>query len=241
VQRFREIAVERALVIAAHPDDVDFLASGTVAHWTDAGTDVSYCVVTDGDAGGFETQTSRTDIPALRRAEQLCAAEAVGVHRVEFLGYPDGGVEATAGLRADLTRVIRAVRPQRVIMHSPDINWLRLPDFHPDHRRTGEASLQAVYPDSRNPFAHPFLLRDEGLQPWTVGEIWMIGAPDSNHWVDITDTITEKLRGLRAHASQTSHLDDLEDLVRRRLEEQAADAGFASGRLAEAFHVVDTS
>jgi LmbE family N-acetylglucosaminyl deacetylase len=240
VRQVLETPVERALVIAAHPDDVDFLASGTVASWTASGTAVSYCIVTDGDAGGFEADTDRAHMPTIRRDEQRRAAEIVGVSQVDFLEYPDGAVEVTGALRSDLTQVIRSRRPQRVIMHSPEINWSQLPDFHPDHRRAGEATLQAVYPDSRNAFAHPALLRDGGLQPWSVEEIWMMGSPRPNRWVDITEHFATKMQGLWAHSSQTSHLTDLELSVRRRLEEQASAAGLESGRLAEAFQVVDT-
>lgn len=232
--------VERVLVVAAHPDDVDFLASGTVAQWTAAGIAVTYCVVTDGDAGGFDSEVPRMDIPVLRRAEQVRAAKAVGVDDVRFLGYADGEVEVTSGLRHDLCRLIRHVRPRRVVMHSPEINWLCLPDFHPDHRAAGEATLRAVYPDARNPHAYPQLLSEEKLEAWAVQEIWMVGSPRVNHWVDVTEQFGVKLQALRAHASQTSHLPDLEEVVRSRLVAQAAEAGLLSGRLAEAFQVVAT-
>lgn len=232
--------VERALVVAAHPDDVDFLASGTVARWTAAGTTVTYCVVTDGDAGGFDPQTLRTDVPELRREEQVRAAKAVGVNDVRFLGYADGAVEVTLDLRCDLSRVIRQVRPRRVVMHSPEINWLWLPDFHPDHRAAGEATLQAVYPDARNPYSHPQLLSKEKLDVWAVEETWMMGSPRVNHWVDVTEQFGAKVHALRAHVSQTAHLEDLEKVVRSRLAAQAAEAGMQHGRLAEAFQVVAT-
>src|SRR5437588_7004889 len=115
--------VERALVITAHPDDVDFGASGTVAHWTDAGIDVSYCIVTDGDAGGFDAEVPRSEIPRIRRAEQTAAAKVVGVDDLTFLGYPDGRLETSIELRRDISRCIRRVRPQRVICPSPDRTW----------------------------------------------------------------------------------------------------------------------
>ena len=51
--------IERALVITAHPDDVDFGAAGTVANLTDAGVEVSYCLVTDGQAGGYDLSIAR--------------------------------------------------------------------------------------------------------------------------------------------------------------------------------------
>lgn len=230
--------VECALVAVAHPDDVDFLASGAVARWTSGGMRVVYCVVTDGDAGGSDPDVRRAEVPELRRAEQRAAAKAVGVDDVRFLGYTDGAVEVTPGLRRDLSRVLREVRPRRVVMHSPEINWPSLPDFHPDHRAVGEATLRAVYPDARNPFAHPELLRDEGLEPWAVEEIWMVGAPRPDHYVDVTGQFEAKMQGLRAHVSQTAHVADLEETVRARLARQASEAGRAG--LAEAFQVVVT-
>ena len=85
-------SVERALCVLAHPDDVDFGSAGTIAGWTNAGTEVTYCIVTDGDAGGFD-ETPREQMPVLRRAEQRAAAAEVGVTDVRFLGYPDGRLE----------------------------------------------------------------------------------------------------------------------------------------------------
>ncbi|HET7017695.1 MAG TPA: PIG-L family deacetylase, partial [Streptosporangiaceae bacterium] len=149
--------IERILVITAHPDDVDFGAAGTVATWTDAGIDVVYCIVTDGDAGGSDPSISRPDMAVLRRAEQTAAAKCVGVTDLRFLGYPDGYVEPTIALRKDLARVIRQVRPGRVLSPSPDRNYARVGASHPDHRAVGNAALDAVYPDARNQFAFPEL------------------------------------------------------------------------------------
>src|SRR6266508_404309 len=132
--------VERALVIVAHPDDVDFGAAGTVSTWTGAGIDVTYCIVTDGDAGGFDPSVPRTEIPGIRRSEQRAAAEAVGAAEVVFLGYPDGRLEATLALRRDLSRVIRQVRPQRVVSQSPERNFQRIYASHPDHLAAAEAT-----------------------------------------------------------------------------------------------------
>jgi len=84
--------IRRILVVNAHPDDVDFSAAGTIALWTDAGIEVIYCIVTDGDAGGHDESVPRAEVPPLRRAEQTPAAKQVGVHDVRFLGYPDGRV-----------------------------------------------------------------------------------------------------------------------------------------------------
>jgi len=230
--------VERALVVTAHPDDVDFGSAGTVARWTDAGIAVTYCICTDGDAGGFDPDVPRSQIPAIRRAEQTAAAKEVGVQDVRFLGYKDGKLEVTQDLRRDISRVIRDVRPRRVLIQSPERNWSRLPASHPDHLAAGEASTYAVYPDARNPYAHPELLRDEGLEAWTVPELWLGAHPVVDHWVDVTEVFDRKMAALRAHVSQTAHMDDLEERLRGWLTAGAVQGGLPDGHLAESYKVV---
>ena len=233
--------VQRALVITAHPDDVDFGAAGSVATWTDAGVEVAYCIVTDGEAGGFDPSVPRDEVRRIRRAEQTAAAKEVGVTDLSFLGYADGRLVPTLELRRDISRVIRQVRPQRVLCPSPERNWQLIYASHPDHLAAGEASLAAVYPDARNPFAHPELL-EEGYEPWTVLEVWMMAAPSSNHWVDITDASPRKLDALRSHVSQHTDADGLlEDRMRGWGAMLAQQAGFPEGRLAEGFFVIDTA
>ena len=231
--------VERALVVVAHPDDVDFGAAGTIATWTDEGIEVTYCIVTDGDAGGFDPAVAREAIGSIRQDEQRAAAKEVGVTDVRFLGYPDGRLAATFELRRDLSRVIRQVRPQRLMMQSPEINWERMPASHPDHRAVGESTLCAVYPDARNPFTHVELARDEGLDAWTVHDVWVMAAGQgANRWVDVTDTFERKVAALRRHVSQTSHMDDLEGMLRSWLGAAALAGGLAEGRLAESYKVI---
>lgn len=225
----------RALVVTAHPDDVDFGAAGTVATWVAQGTEVTYCIVTDGDAGGFDPDVPRSEIPRIRRAEQVEAARVLGVEDVRFLGYKDGELEVSQGLRRDISRVIRQVRPERMLIQSPERNWARIPASHPDHMAAGEAAIFAIYPDARNPFAHPALLADEGLDAWTVHDVWVMGAPETNHFVDVTDRADLKFAALRAHESQTSHMDDLDERIRGWMTMAAELAGLPSGRLAEAF------
>lgn len=232
--------VRRALVVAAHPDDTDFGAAATVARWTDAGIAVTYLIVTDGDAGGFDPEMPREEIPPLRRAEQTEAAKCVGVDDVRFLGYPDGRVQATFALRRDIARVIRQVRPDRVTGPTPERNYERIQPSHPDHRAVGDAMLDAVYPDARNQFAHPELLQ-EGLEEWTVQEVWLQADQTNNHHVDVTDTFDRKVAALRAHASQTGHMQNLDEMLRGWLTGNAQRAGFPEGRLAESFRVVITA
>jgi LmbE family N-acetylglucosaminyl deacetylase len=230
---------ERALVVMAHPDDVDFAAAGTVATWTNAGIEVAYCIVTDGDAGGFDDDLPREEMAPLRRAEQLAAAKCVGVGDVRFLGHPDGRVEATLGLRCDIARVIRQVRPDRVVIPSPERNYQRLAPSHPDHRAVGSAALDAVYPDARNPYAFPEL-REEGLEAWTVREVWISSGASADHFVDVTDVFDRKLAALRSHVSQISHHDDIEGMLRGFLGANAERGGLGEGRLAEAFQVISS-
>ena len=175
----RDEEVERALVVCAHPDDVDFGAAGTVAGWTDAGVEVSYCLVSDGDAGGFDPSVPRSEIGAIRRGEQTAAAKEVGVTDLHWLGFPDGYLTVTLELRKAIARVIRQVRPQRVLTQSPQRNYQRVFASHPDHLATGEATLCAVYPDSRNEFWMPDLVAEEGLAPWSVSEVWLMACPRS--------------------------------------------------------------
>jgi LmbE family N-acetylglucosaminyl deacetylase len=230
--------VKRVLVVVAHPDDIDFWAGGTVACWTSAGIAVTYCVLTDVDSGGFDPGVPRSAIPGIRRTEQEAAAAVLGVADVRFLGHPDGRLEPSYTLRRDISRVIRQLRPERVLTWTPEWSWRRFHRNHPDHRATGEAVPAAVFPDARNPFAHPELLRDEGLEPWDVNRVWLMGTPSPNHYVDITDTLDRKLAALRAHKSQTAHRDTLEDDVRERLAPNTKAAGLPPGHLAEAFQVV---
>src|SRR4029453_7278892 len=129
--------VDRVLCVLAHPDDVDFGSAGTGATWTAAGTEVTYCIVTDGDAGGFD-DTPREQMGPLRRAEQRAAAAAAGVTHGRFLGPPGGRLELTLALRRDISRVIRQVRPQRVLTSSPERWWERVAASHPDHMTVGE-------------------------------------------------------------------------------------------------------
>jgi LmbE family N-acetylglucosaminyl deacetylase len=233
--------VERALLVSAHPDDVDFGAAGTVAQWTTAGVEVTYCICTDGDAGGFDAAVDRADIPGIRRGEQIQAAKQVGVHDVRFLGYRDGSLTPTLELRRDISRVIRQVRPQRMVIQSPDRNWLRIGASHPDHLASGTAAIAAIYPDARNPYAHVELLRDEGLEAWTVDETWLQAHPENNHYVDITDVFDRKLAALQSHVSQIVDVDGFEDRIRQWVTFNAERAGLPEGRLAEGFFVVGTA
>jgi LmbE family N-acetylglucosaminyl deacetylase len=233
--------VERVLCVAAHPDDLDFGAAGTIAGWVERGIEVSYLLITRGDAGGFD-DTPRDQMPILREAEQRAAAAAVGVKQVDFLnGYADGVLVPSIELRRDITRVIRQRRPDRILTNSPLRRWERISGpSHPDHLAAGEAVTCAVYPDSRNEFAFADLLLAEGLEPWVVREVWYMAGPNPDHAVDITDTYDRKIAALEAHVTQTSHM-ELDQRLRVMLTANAKTAGLPDGRLAELFNIISTA
>ena len=233
--------IERILVVTAHPDDVDFGASGTVAHWTDAGIKVSYCICTNGDQGGEDATVDREEMPAIRQAEQRAAGAEVGVEDIHFLNYRDGWLAPTFELRRDIVRVIRQVRPDRMLIQSPERNWNRIQASHPDHLAAGEAAIQAVYPDARNAFAWPELLSEEGLAPWTVREVWITASSAADHWVDVTDTFPRKIQALKRHLSQTGHMENMEEMVRSWGALNAELGGLPIGRVAESFKIVPTA
>jgi LmbE family N-acetylglucosaminyl deacetylase len=226
--------IERVLVVVAHPDDIDFGGAGTVAIWTKAGIEVHYCIVTDGQAGGFEPDRDRAEIPAVRRAEQTTAAGHVGVRDLHFLGYVDGTVEPTPELVRDITRLIRQVRPQRLLTQSPERWWERLHVSHPDHLATAEATVRAFYPAAGNPYAFPELTEEA----WDVGELWMMEHPERNHWVDITDTIDQKIAALMSHTSQHRDPETLAANMRSWCRQNATDGSLPTNHYAEPFTVI---
>ena len=232
----------KILVVTAHPDDVDFGAAGSVAGWVAEGHEVAYCLCTSGDAGEAPADLPRSEVAALREREQRAAAAVVGVTDLTFLHHADGRLEATVELRRDISRVIRQVRPERVVSQSPERVWERVYASHPDHLAAGEATMAAVYPDARNAYAHVELLA-EGLEPWTVNELYVMGLRSSGAeavYVDITASLDKKVAALRAHASQTASMTDLETRMRDWGAMVAKAGGLPEGRLAEGFARVDT-
>jgi len=231
-------SIRRALVVVAHPDDIDFGSAGAVAYLTDHGVDVAYCLVTSGDAGGDDSTHTKEERAAIREAEQTEAAKEVGVTSLAFLRWPDGQVEPRLLLRREISRVIRTHKPDLVITQNPERNWERIYASHPDHLAVGEATLRAVYPDARNPHAFPELLR-EGYEPHVVPEVWLTtGQP--NMVVDISKVIDKKVAALKQHVSQVGDRSGLEKMLRRNARLVAKSAGMGKSRLAEGYRVIAT-
>jgi len=229
----------RALVVVAHPDDIDFGMAGTVAALTKAGTEVIYAICTSGEAGPPEDM-DRVELAALRQAEQRAAAAAVGVTDVRFLGLPDGHLVADLDLRRTIAGVIREVRPDLVLQPSPERRYDRIYASHPDHLAVGEATMAAVYPDARNPHAHPSLLL-QGLQPHSVPEVWIVGLEPLDLFVDITDVFDQKVAALSSHASQVGWIEDLPRFLRTNSAALTREKGLPDGRLTEGFRRVVTT
>lgn len=187
---------ESALVVVAHPDDVEFGAAAAVARWTDQGKKVVYCMVTSGEAGidGMTPDQTRE----VRIAEQIESARIVGVDAVEFLGMPDGILEYGLPLRRAIARVIRKHRPEIVLTNNFRENWGGSMPNQADHIAVGRATLDAVG-DAGNRWVFPEQLVD-GLEPWgDVRQVWAAGSPDSKHGVDTTDTFDRGVESLKAH------------------------------------------
>ncbi|MBJ7505832.1 MAG: PIG-L family deacetylase [Candidatus Nanopelagicus sp.] len=233
--------IERVLVVVAHPDDCDFGAAGTTALWSAKGIKVSYCIATNGDQGGEDLTVPREEMPKIRQREQREAGKAVGVSDITFLNYRDGWLEPTIALRKDIVRQIRITKPDRMVIQSPERNWDRIGASHPDHLAAGEAAIQAVYPDARNPFAFEDLIKDEGLQPWRVKEVWVMSSVNPDHFVDITSTFDKKMKALHSHVSQTAHNENLEKMVREWGEKNAQANNLPAGSVAEVFRIVSTN
>ena len=217
---------ERVLVVAAHPDDIEFGAAGTVARWVGEGTEVHYLLMTRGDKGSDDPATDPTALAALREDEQRAAAAEIGVVGVDFLDEPDGQVEAGLRLRERVTRVIRVFRPEIVMSHDPTVlfvnnEWVN----HPDHRAVGTVVVDAVFPTARDPLNFPEHAA-AGLASWKVAELFLWSTNEANQLVDIGATLERKIAALAHHRSQFRSFDETARWVRSGAEELGERAGY---------------
>jgi LmbE family N-acetylglucosaminyl deacetylase len=224
----------RVLGVFAHPDDPEFSMGGSAAVWADAGAEVYYCIVTDGSAGSNDPNQDLAALVATRQEEQRAAAAACGVKDVFFLGHKDGTLEPTIALRRDLTRLIRQLRPDRVVCGDPTAFFYGDEYInHADHRAAAEAAVTAVFPSAVSRPIFPELLA-EGLEPHQVRELY-ITHDEGQHvvHVDISAGLERKIEALRCHKSQLEVGDG------QWLRDWAAETGKAVGvPFAEAFRVM---
>lgn len=218
----------RALVVAAHPDDAEFGAGGTIARWTARGAEVRYVVATDGSRGSKDPAMSPHQLAELREAEQRRAAAVLGVAEVHFLRHTDGTLEPTLALRAECSLLIRTFRPDVLLTHDP---WKPY-QIHPDHRAIGFAVLDGLVAARDHLFQPEQLIA--GHPPHETRLVYLWGTDQPDQFVDIAETLERKLEALACHESQVARLPDWRDRVRRRAEEAARRAG-GGLRYAEAF------
>ena len=225
-----DLVPESAMVVVAHPDDAEFTMAGTVAAWTKAGCHVTYVVCTDGNAGSHEPGMTRERLAKIRRTEQRAACSILGVDTVVFLGYGDGELQATMDLRRDLVRVIRQYKPEVVITGDPTALFSGDTYInHPDHRAAAQAAIDAVAPASEMPLLWPEL-----GPPHRVRQVYVYGNDQANVWVDLTDTIDQKIAALKQHASQMGDWDPT-DMVKQWNAETGQEKGLA---YAEKYRVI---
>lgn len=204
---------KRALVISAHPDDSEFGAAGTAYLWTQEGWEFHYLICTDGSKGTEDPEMTPDKLVPLRRHEQREAVEVVGGKSVEFLDFVDGELKYAPEFMRAVVRKIRTLKPYAVFSHDP--NQIVRNQFinHPDHRCVGEVALDAVYPIARNGPSFPEL-RDEGLMPHSVSEVYLWTASEVNCEIDITDVMDKKLEALSKHRSQIADFAETAERVK---------------------------
>ncbi len=187
---------QRALAVVAHPDDLEYGSANAIAKWTSQGKDVTYLLLTRGEAG-IDSMTPEEAAP-LREEEERASAKVVGVDVVEFLDHKDGVIEYSLPLRRDITREIRKRKPDVLITGNHHLQWSRGNLNMADHRWAGLAVLDAAR-DAGNRWIFPELL-DEGLEPWGgVGMVLVGGSPNPTHGVDVSDFIEMGIKSLQEH------------------------------------------
>lgn len=216
---------ERILVVAAHPDDAEFGCGATVAKWVRQGATAYYLICTNGDKGSDAPGVDPVELAQLREVEQRAAAAAIGVAEVVFLPRRDGELMYGIELRGDVVRWIRKFKPDAVFTHDPTVIVSSGGHInHADHRATGLAAVDAVYPFARSYLQYPEQIA-EGLEPHTVPELYLWGASPPSHWVDVSDSIQCKVDALMCHASQFRDLERTKGFVVERLHQVGEEHG----------------
>lgn len=218
---------QNILIIAAHPDDIDFRSSGSAALWIREGRRVEYAVATSGEKGfNGNGKLSIEERRAIREGEQRAAAQAVGVEQVHFLRHPDGELANTPDLRRDLVRLMREMKPGLIVSGDPSLDaYDSFYGYHSDHRAIAQATFDALYPAVGNENFFPELL-EEGFEPHRPKEAYFSGrGPDLNVWIDIAETFEAKLRALACHKSQIADIKKLEPRLREWSQEMGKSKG----------------
>lgn len=236
INSFSDLRPKIVLGVAAHPDDLDVGAGGTMAHFAQQGAEVHYLILTDGSKGSDDPAMSSADLIHIRQDEQQKALDSIGGKSITFLHYPDGELEVTMDLKKEIVKTIRTLKPDVIITMDPSVIYSLTKGIinHPDHRAAGQATLDAVFPLARDRLTFPEL-HAAGYEPHKTTTLLLVNFDSSNFVVDITDTFDKKMLALKAHTSQFGDLDGSTwawDMAK----EQGQQAGYD---LAESFIRID--
>ncbi|WP_049923520.1 PIG-L deacetylase family protein [Halopiger djelfimassiliensis] len=183
------------LAIVAHPDDADIFCGGTLAKHADRGDTVTIAHMTRGEYGG--TDTTESEIAAVREAEAHRSGDVLGASAVTFLGFDDGRIEYTLENRLSIVETIRAYDPDVVLTHYRD-------DMHPDHRVTSRLVTDAYYMAS-------LPLVETDADPCDPENVYYFGKPTADFepsvYVDITGYEEVKADAIAQHESQVEFLE----------------------------------
>ena len=223
------------MVVAAHPDDPEFGAGGTVAKHVKEGWQVVYVVCTNGDKGTQDPNMTSPKLAQIREQEQKDAAKVLGVSEIVFLRHPDGWLVDGPEFRGELVHAIRKYRPDIVITHEPTRKYMG----HHDHRITGNVCMDAIFPYSRDYLFYPEH-KAEGLTPFKVGEVYLTGPEEPNKYIDISETFMLKMKAIACHISQVGdHTNDFETWIKGRKAQAEAMAKERGMPITEGFHRIE--
>lgn len=188
--------IEKALVIAPHPDDEVLGAGGTIARLARQGCDVQVCVLTRGHASRFpEAMTAHV------RRESAVAHRKLAVSRTHFCDLPAAELDQVphAELNARLGEIIDEMEPDALFL--PFVG-----DIHLDHQLTFLSAMVAARP--RHERAPSLVLAYETLSEtnWLAPGVTPAFIP--NFFVDISDTLETKLDAFAAYESQVRAFPD---------------------------------
>ena len=202
IERLDDSSWQRVLCVVAHPDDLEYGTSAAVAAWTQRGVEVSYLLLTSGEAG---MQRPPHEVGPLRAAEQRTACQHVGVNDLTILDFPDGMLEYSLDLRRAIARVVRQRKPDAVVTALWDVEAYGGLN-QADHRAAGLAAVDGVR-DADNTWVFPELAADEGLPKWHTKAILVAGHPDATHGVEVSETdVKASVASLQAHAAYLADL-----------------------------------
>lgn len=192
------------LVVYPHPDDEAFSVAGTLRLYHNMGVPVTYACLTLGEMGrnlGNPPFATRESLPEIRRKELVEACDAMGIEDLRMMGLRDKMVEFE-----DDEKMIKIVN-DLIVELNPSLIFTFLPGFavHPDHEATGRAVVEAVRRIEKQ--YRPRIL----ACAFANDTIEKNGEPDVT--IDIQSVKADKLKALKAHASQTAWM--VQDMEKR--------------------------